>query len=754
MRQSNKESINTEKLSVKNEIIGIILLFISILMLFSFLSYSSADPSFFSETAKNITVKNYVGRVGAEISAFFMITFGYASYIIIVYILFIVSFFFMNRKIGNIITKSAGYMSLLISLSSLLANLFPYKDAQILKAGGVVGYFINSFFVVAIKPFFSFLLFFIIFSISLIIITKFSFRTVLNTLMLLLHKSFDVIKIMYFKQLERYKTKKRIEKVREKYNINPKEKIKKEKLRDVRAQAQKDDNKQNMKSGSSLFPEMEESFPESSDSYNLPLLSFLDAPSSSSEIDYNELEEKKKELELRLNEFRIKGEIKEYSPGPVITTYEFVPDTGVKVRDVTNLSEDLALVVRAQFIRVERVLGKKAIGIEIPNKRREIIHLREVLESNEYKQLKSPLAIGIGKTKDGEFYVTDLREMPHLIIAGATGSGKSVAIHTILLSILYKATPDEVKLILIDPKQVELAIYNTLPHLLTPVVVQTKMAKNALDWAVYEMEERYKKLSKIQVRNIDQYNARLKFLEQTDEDAFLDLENHEQLPYIVIVIDEFADLIMEVGKDIEHSVARIAQKARAVGIHLILATQRPSTDVITGTIKNNFPSRIALAVPSKFDSRTIIDVMGAEKLLGNGDMLFLPPKTATLIRLHCAFVSEEEAYRVVKHISKYKKPEFNNQILKPNVGTDKKEDDELTLDALFFDAAEIVIGSGQGSASFLQRRMSVGYARAGRLIDQLVKNGIISEANSKNQREILMTMSDMEHLKDAVNYHG
>ncbi len=281
-----------------------------------------------------------------------------------------------------------------------------------------------------------------------------------------------------------------------------------------------------------------------------------------------------------------------------------------------------------------------------------------------------------------------------------------------------------------------------------------KMAKNALEWSVYEMEERYKKLAKLQSRNIDQYNSKLEMIKQTDEDAYLELEAPEKLPYIVIIIDEFADLIMEAGKEIEHNVARIAQKARAVGIHLILATQRPSTDVITGTIKNNFPSRIALAVPSKFDSRTIIDVMGAEKLLGHGDMLFLPPKTATLIRLHCAFVSEEEAFRVVKHLSKQGKPDFNTQIVKSNPGATKKESEGESLDELFFDAAEIVIETGQGSASFLQRRMSVGYARAGRLMDQLVKNGVISEANSKNQRDVLMTMADLEHLRDAVNYNG
>jgi len=321
------------------------------------------------------------------------------------------------------------------------------------------------------------------------------------------------------------------------------------------------------------------------------------------------------------------------------------------------------MCIRDRYVRIERILGKKAIGIEIPNKKREVIHLREIIESSEYKKSRSPLTLALGKTKSGEIFITDLRDMPHLIVAGATGSGKSVAIHTIILSILYKSSPDEVKLVLIDPKRVELAVYSSLPHLLTPVVVDTKFAKNALDWAVFEIEMRYNKLALLQVRNVEQYNVKLELLKQSGDEAIDKLEDKGKMPYIVIIIDEFADLMMECSREIEGDVAKIAHKARAVGIHLILATQRPSIDVITGTIKNNFPSRIAMAVPSKFDSRTIIDVIGAEKLLGNGDMLFLPPKTASLIRLHCAYVSEEEAFRVVSYLSKLYKPQYDTCLL-------------------------------------------------------------------------------------------
>jgi S-DNA-T family DNA segregation ATPase FtsK/SpoIIIE len=326
-----------------------------------------------------------------------------------------------------------------------------------------------------------------------------------------------------------------------------------------------------------------------------------------------------------------------------------------------------------------------------------------------------------------------------------------VAIHTVLLSILYKASPDEVKLVLIDPKRVELAIYNSLPHLLTPVVVNTKLARNALDWAVYEMEERYKKLAMLQVRNLEQYNKRIELLIHTDGDIPIDLGDPVKLPYIVIVIDEFADLMMESAKEIEYDVARIAQKARAVGIHMILATQRPSVDVITGTIKNNFPSRIALAVPSKHDSRTVIDTVGAEKLLGHGDMLFMPPKTAVLVRLHCAYVSEEEALRVVKFLAQQQKPKFNTQVVKPQSIRDAEGEEEGgDMDELFYQAAEIVISTGQASTSFLQRRLSVGYARAGRIMDQLEAQGVVSESNSRNQREILMGVEELADLRAGV----
>jgi S-DNA-T family DNA segregation ATPase FtsK/SpoIIIE len=754
------ESENSNELLLKNEIIGIALLFVSIFFIFSVVSYVPTDPSFFNSTP-DTAVDNFGGRFGAQVSAFLFNLFGYASYIILFFLLFLSSFFLFNRRLRNVLSKSAGYLLLLFSLAPFISIVKPYATIGGIKvkAGGIIGFFLAEFFQAELKGFFSGLLFLILIVISLILIAKLSLSKIGAFLARVSIGAAEKVSLFVKEQYEKYKKWRRLRRIQEKYNTGPKvwgnnkanagspaagtakpvSAETKQKRKVVRAPSKIPEG--------SLFADFNDMIANPS-RYRPPPLSYLDAPTEKSKVDFKELEDKKEELQRRLNEFKIRGNIVEYTPGPVITTYEFIPDTGVKVKDVTNMSEDLALVARAQYVRIERILGKKAIGIEIPNKKRETIHLREILESEEYREAGSPLTMGLGKTKSGEMFVSDLREMPHLIVAGATGSGKSVAIHCILLSILYKASPDEVKLVLIDPKRVELALYNTLPHLLTPVVVNTKLAKNALDWAVFEMEERYKKLALLQVRSVDQYNKKLELLKQTEDENLDKLEDTEKLPYIVIVIDEFADLMMEASRDIENDVARIAQKARAVGIHLILATQRPSTDVITGTIKNNFPSRIAMAVPSKHDSRTIIDVMGAEKLLGNGDMLFLPPKTATLVRLHCAFVSEQETLRVVNYLSKTGRPKFNTQVVKPKVGEDG-EAGVKDLDDMFFEAAEIVINTGQASASFLQRKMSIGYARAGRLMDQLQLNGVVTAADKKNRREILMTLEDLRELRKA-----
>ncbi len=750
MRKVKRDDNSPNQLTIKNEILGIIFLFISIFLLFSLVSYSPLDPSFFHSSI-NPGVSNYGGRIGSEVSSLLFNLFGYASYIIIFYLLFLTSYFFFNRKIKNIITKNVGYLILLGSSAVFMATIKPQTLIEDIdtKTGGIIGYFISHFFHKEIKFFFTVLLSIILILISLALIAKFSLHRIIKFLTKLIRKLYKKAEILINQKLDVYRRNQQEKRIKIKYQTETtqlptgkKEMLSKREKRRIVKKPSK------IPEETYLFPDMDKE-DRILKKYQPPPISYLDAPTKKSKIDYQELEEKKEELSNRLNEFKIKGEILEYTPGPVITTYEFVPDTGVKVREVTNLSEDLALVVKAQYIRIDRILGKKAIGIEIPNKKRETIHLREIIESPEYQQSSSPLTIALGKRKNGEIFITDLREMPHLIIAGATGSGKSVAIHTIILSILFKSPPEQVKFVLIDPKRVELAIYNSLPHLLTPVVVNTKLAKNALDWIIVEIEKRYKQLALLQVRNIEQYNKKIELLTQVEDEFLEKMEDREKMAYIVVIIDEFADLMIEASREIEDNIQRMAQKSRAVGIHLILATQRPSIDVITGTIKNNFPSRIALAVPSKFDSRTIIDVMGAEKLLGGGDMLFLPPKTATLVRIHCAFVSEEEALRVISYLSKLNKPKFNTQVVKPQIKKDSEIDDK-ELDSLFFDAAETIITTGQASASYLQRRMRIGYARAGRLIDQLQAKEVVSAPNSKNQREILITMEELEKMKNEI----
>ncbi|MBN1197247.1 MAG: DNA translocase FtsK 4TM domain-containing protein [Candidatus Aminicenantes bacterium] len=739
------------ELTLRNEVLGIIFLFLSVFLIFSVFSYSPVDPSFFHSTMRE-SISNYGGRLGAQLAAVLFNLLGYAAYGVVFYLLMVTVHFFLNRGIARMGTKSAGYLLLVLAASGFVTCLHPQTviDGMPIHTGGMIGFFLNRFFRVELKPFFACGLFLVFMLVALVVIAKVSLRRLLQSVWELL-KVFGKWLREAWKVFQKRRSARRVQAKYRRETQVPSGRAKVPSSKEKAGPAPKAAETRRIAREPSRLPEEsflfadEETGLMQSSAYTAPPLTYLDAVTEQSQIDFKELDRKRDELTAALEEFRIQGNIREYTPGPVITTYEFEPDSGVKVKDVTNLSEDLALAVKAQYVRIERILGKRAIGIEIPNRKREIIHLREILESEEYRRSSSPLTLALGKTKSGEIFITDLREMPHLIVAGATGSGKSVAIHSIILSILYKAPPTDVKFVLIDPKRVELAIYNRLPHLLTPVVVNNKLAKNALDWAVWEMEQRYQKIAKLQVRNIDQYNKKLDLLIQSGDELLERLEDTERIPYVVIIIDEFADLMLESSREIEDDVARIAQKARAVGIHLILATQRPSTDVITGTIKNNFPSRIAMAVPSKFDSRTIVDVMGAEKLLGNGDMLFLPPKTASLIRLHGAYVSEEEAMRVINFLAKKEKPRYDTQVIKPRSATTGGAG-EGDLDELFNEAAAIVIETGQASASFLQRRMRIGYARAGRLIDQLEAKEVVSPPNSRSQRDVLMSMSDLENL--------
>ncbi|HOZ54728.1 MAG TPA: DNA translocase FtsK 4TM domain-containing protein [Clostridia bacterium] len=447
-------------------------------------------------------------------------------------------------------------------------------------------------------------------------------------------------------------------------------------------------------------------------------------------------------LQKTLYSFGVSAKVENVSVGPAITRYELKPAEGVRVSKIANLADDIALNLAAETIRIEAPIpGKQAVGIEIPNKEKEMVHIREVVESPEFANNKSKLSIALGKDVAGQPMIADIAKMPHVLVAGSTGSGKSVCINTVITSIIYNAKPSEVKLIMVDPKIVELSVYNGIPHLLIPVVTEPRKAAGALTWAVQEMEDRYNKFAVKGVRDLAGYNK------------VLEKEEFGRLPQIVIIIDELADLMMVAAKDVEDAICRLAQKARAAGMHLVIATQRPSVDVITGLIKANVPSRISFAVSSQIDSRTILDMAGAEKLLGKGDMLFYPAGASKPVRVQGAFISDDEVEKIVDFVKANGQANYREDIIQSidKANSTDREIDEATndddTDPLLLDAIEMVVETGQASTSFIQRRFKVGYARAGRIIDQMEERGIISGYQGSKPREVLMPKERWEELK-------
>jgi DNA segregation ATPase FtsK/SpoIIIE, S-DNA-T family len=489
--------------------------------------------------------------------------------------------------------------------------------------------------------------------------------------------------------------------------------------------------------------------------YKLPPLDLLDSPPlEHAKIDETALEQQARLLEQKLIGFGVQGQVVEVQPGPVVTMYKVEPGEGVKVSQIVNLADDLSLALRAASVRIlAPVPGEAVVGIEVPNRKREKVYLREILEAEEFNSSASQLAIALGKDIAGHPVSADLAAMPHLLIAGATGTGKSVSIHTMVASILFKATADDMRFILIDPKMLELSVYEGIPHLLVPVVVDPEKAAAALLWATGEMESRYRLMRELSVRNIDGYNRAIgqsgELLElrrgslaenSGDDDQWVDTPvKHRRLPKIVIVIDELADLLMSEGKSVERDITRLAQKARAAGIHLILATQRPSVDVITGLIKANLPARISLQVTSRVDSRTILDSIGAERLLGAGDMLFMPPGTAKLRRLHGSFVSETEIRKVCDFLRAQGSPKYQMEILETNnPGEDDSSHGGDERDELYDTALQIVLETGQASISMIQRRLRIGYNRSARMVEQMEREGIVMPADGARPREVRM----------------
>jgi S-DNA-T family DNA segregation ATPase FtsK/SpoIIIE len=765
-RRKKKKASSSEKKAARKkrlrsaEVIGLLILLFAVFAFISLVSYDARDPSWASVTSPGQKTQNYGGTVGASLAEIFLQVFGLCAFALPLLLGYAGVRALLPRSRGGLgLRIGVGLFSLLVlgGLFALLFQRLSWRGADI-EAGGVLGAFLSSFLVRYLSQ--AGTLIFLLALILLLVLfsTEFSLGKFLHSLGRVLSFAFKEVRIritdfrkskakekMRKKVLEKYtqppeKGQKEEKAKEEAEEEEPKPKGKKEERKDLRRAERPEPilvhPPQPPRPDKLLFPEMEKK-----GDYNFPPFTLLDPGAPSEQIDRNELYEKKMRIEEKLKEFRVEGEVKEYHPGPIITTYEFYPNPGIKVSQVANLSEDLSLALGAESVRIQRIPGRSSLGVEIPNNKREIIKLRDIIQSEKFLNSPSKLTFALGKTIHGEVYVTDLSVMPHLLIAGATGTGKSVALNSLIASILYKASPDEVKLILIDPKRLEFTLYDGVPHLLSPVINDPKKAGGILMDAIRKMEERYHRLSFLKVRDIVQYNHQIHKILQEKKDKLTDEERQKfkLLPYIVIIIDELAELMMVGAQEVEYCIARLAQLARAVGIHLVLATQRPSIDVITGTIKNNFSCRIAFRVPSKVDSRIIIDTSGADKLLGLGDMLFMPPNYPRIIRLHCAYISMPEVTRLVKFVKEQRAPEFDTRLVKFIKAPAAQEwENGGEKDELYEEALRMVLATGQASASWLQRKLKLGYARAARIIDQMEQEGILGPSEGSKPREILV----------------
>ncbi len=765
----------------RSELLGFLVAIAGLMVLLSLASFVPEDPSLNTATASGNAARNWIGLVGAYSADLLFQGFGWVAYLVPMALLVVGARLLMVRPFAAPKTKAFGAGLLVTSLSALL-EFFPYTPAVrgLMHGSGMLGYLAAAGLVHIFNPVGGGIVAGAVFLSSLFLVTRFSFSwaagflrarwKVLEQPFATRWKAWQEARAAAAaerrrREAERTRRLGKLPVVTQKVEVSqatptvtkpqpgsPAQEAPQTEPAPPRITPALDVD---APVGSSSGPVVrvrktdQESAPplariggRGSHPYKLPSASLLRPPDSSEGIDEEELKDRASRLTAKFSEFGVIGAITQIHPGPVVTTYEFKPEPGIKYSRITNLVDDLCLAMKAESILIDRIPGKSTVGIEVPNHHREIIHLREAVESSEFAASSSKLTLCLGKAITGKIRIADLTQMPHLLIAGSTGSGKSVALNSMIVSILYKSNPDEVKLILIDPKRLELGLYEGTPHLLTPIVTEPKQAANALRRATFEMEERLKKLAEHGVRNIEQYNKSFA------QDSTLDLfdtngEPEHPLPYIVIVIDELADLMMVEPQGVEESITRLAQMARAVGIHLILATQRPSVDVITGLIKANLPARIAFRVASKVDSRTILDANGAEALLGRGDMLFLPPASARLQRLHGPLVTEQEICQVVEWCKSQSQPQYNEEFLKPLKDREQEEagveDDEESaeLDAVYDDAVRLVVESGKASTSLLQRRLRLGYGRAARLIDMMEKDGVVSAPDGSKPREVL-----------------
>ena len=771
-----------------NELIGFVGLSVAILLTLSLLSYSPLDASFNVSGAPPGTgpARNWIGPFGAYLSDLCFQLAGYAAFLLPVGMFLVAMRWFRSQLVEGPVTKLIGWSLLLVSSSAELTLIHVPEVRGALPPGGLLGSVLAQGMRATFNPLGANLVSMATLLAALFLATSFSFRAAAAWARRPMASDGPVGK--WIERLKQWREQREAALLRKKVEeikiagrppVAQQRVSSKEQEQGVSDEEEKEDGPEvSAKSPSERAPvviefhenpaapgprkgSLEPKIARNKTSFRLPSNVLLRSAERGEKTDESELKECARAIEQKCAEFEVGGHVTQINPGPVVTTFEFKPEAGIKYSRITGLGDDLCLALRAESILIERIPGKSTVGIEVPNPKRETIALRDVIESPEFSHSASKLTVPLGKDLIGRIRTTDLTQMPHLLIAGSTGTGKSVFINSLLMGMLYKATPEELKLVLVDPKRLELGLYADIPHLFTPVVTDPKVAANVLRNATREMERRLKLLAGRGVRNIDQYNRTfekgqsLSLFENVSEDE------HRPLPYLVIVIDELADLMMVDTNGVEESITRLAQMARAVGIHLILATQRPSVDVITGLIKANFPARISFRVASKVDSRTILDANGAESLLGKGDMLFLPSGSSRLHRIHGPYVHENEVLAVCDFWREQAKAIYNEELLKPpkdenangtggGTGDPESGEDEVD-DDLYQDAVRVCCEMGRASTSTLQRRLRIGYGRAARLIDLMEKDGIVGPADGSKPREVLKKKEWMREFDESMH---
>jgi len=728
-------------------------------------SYDVLDPSW-SHSGSNSEIANFGGTAGAWMADLLFYLFGFLAFLLPIMLIYNGIILVRTRNLSAedryqmLIIRWSGFVLTLISGCALSSLHFSVEPGSMpLDAGGILGQISGNYFSQGLGFIGATVMHLALFLAGLTLFTGLSWLALVDntgkyTLMLI-----DRLLDRYYLMRDRVEGSRNRSEREQVFQIQQKrqEKRKPVKIEPVVEQLEPSPRVEKEKQ-IPLFKSNGKGRGKGKGKDTIPPLALLDrAPPRTGGYSKAALEAMSQQLELKLLDFGIEIQVESVHPGPVITRFEILPAPGVKVSQISNLAKDLARSLSVMGVRVVEIIpGKSVMGLEIPNENREIVALSEIVQSKSFDQSPSPLTLALGKDISGEAVVADLTRMPHLLVAGTTGSGKSVAINAMLLSILFKATPADVRMILIDPKMLELNVYEGIPHLIAPVVTDMKEAANALRWCVAEMERRYRLMASLGVRNISGYNRKIKEAEaagQPIKDPLFDKqqlllnpdaepEDLDTLPYIVVVVDEFADMMMVVGKKVEELIARLAQKARASGIHLLLATQRPSVDVITGLIKSNIPTRIAFQVSSKVDSRTILDQMGAETLLGHGDMLYLPPGTSVPERVHGAFVDDHEVHAVINEIKKSGEPDYIENVLEESTapvlpGEAPRDSNGEEADPLYDEAVAVVTETRKASISYVQRRLKIGYNRAARMIEEMEASGVVSMVQSNGSREVL-----------------